>query len=110
MFDHVFDHIATHGLLGTLSVGIIPSVLLIATLILVLKLIEMNRSGYSGVYKTAAKIVNREAQEIKNKKLQQELAAEEDQFAADGKVNHLRMRIARLKEADEELRNRYGKE
>jgi hypothetical protein len=70
----------------------------------------MSKSNHSGVYKTAAKILNKEVQEIKNKKLRQELAAEEDQFAADGKVNHLRMRIARLKEADEELRNRYGKE
>ena len=110
MFDHVFDHIATHGLLGTLSVGIIPSVLLIAILILVLKLIEMNKSNHSGIYKTAAKIMHKEVQEIKNKKLQQELDYEADQIAAEGKVNHLRMRIARLKEADEELRNRYGKE
>ena len=110
MFDHVFDHIATHGLLGTLSVGIIPSILLIAILILTLKIIEMSKSNHSGVYKTAAKIVNKEAQAIKNKKLQQILDGESDKIAAEGKVDHLRMRIARLKEADKELRNRYGKE
>ena len=110
MFDRLFDHILTYGLLETLSVGIIPSVLLIAALILILKLIEMRKDNHSGVYKTAAKILNKEAQAIKKKKLQQELDYEADQIAGTGKVNHLRMRIARLKEADEELRNRYGKE
>ena len=103
MFDHVFDHITTHGLLGTLYVGIIPSVLLVTALILVLKLIEMNRDDYDGVYKSITKQANRERQAAANKKLQKKLQEEQDSIAAEGKVNHLRIKMARLKEASDKL-------
>ena len=103
MFNHVFDHITTHGLLGTLYVGIIPSVLLVTALILVLKLIEMNRDDYDGVYKSITKQANRERQAAANRKLQEKLQAEQDKIAAEGKVNHLRIKMARLKEASDKL-------
>ena len=103
MFDHVFDHITTHGLLGTLYIGIIPSVLLVAALILVLKLIEMNRDDYDGVYKSITKQANRERQAAANRKLQKKLQEEQDSIAAEGKVNHLRIKMARLKEASDKL-------
>ena len=103
MFDHVFDHITTHGLLGTLYIGIIPSVLLVAALILVLKLIEMNRDDYDGVYKSITKQANRERQAAANRKLQKKLQEEQDSIAAEGKVNHLRIKMAKLKEASDKL-------
>ena len=103
MFDHVFDHITTHGLLGTLYVGIIPSVLLVTALILVLKLIEMNRDDYDGVYKSITKQANRERQAAANRKLQKKLQEEQDSIAAEGKVNHLRIKMAKLKEASDKL-------
>ena len=110
MFDHVFEYITTHGLLETLSVGIIPSVLLVTALILVLKLIEMNRDDYDGVYKSISKRAKREKQASDNKKLQEKFDAMQDRLTGESKVNHLRDRVARLKAADEERKSRYGKE
>ena len=103
MFNHVIEHINANGILGTLSVGIIPSVLLMAALILILKLIEMNRTMDSRVYKYIAREADRNRQAAENKKLQEKLQAEQDKIAAEGKVNHLRIKMARLKEASDKL-------
>ena len=103
MFNHVFEHINANGILGTLYIGIIPSVLLVAALILVLKLIEMNRDDYDGVYKSITKQANRERQAAANRKLQKKLQEEQDSIAAEGKVNHLRIKMAKFKEASDKL-------
>ena len=55
MLDNLFDYIATNGLMEALSVGVIPSVLLVSVLILTLKLVEMNRTMDSRIVQAALK-------------------------------------------------------
>ena len=62
-------------LLETLSSGIVPAVLLVSVLILVLKIVELNRNNNDRVIK---RMNNRVANEILNRKL----AKEEKPFRA----------------------------
>jgi len=95
------------SLVELLSVGVIPAILLIATLILALKIAEMNRTMDSRVAQTALKKQREGLEAIRERKLQDKKNQIEDKLAAKGTVNHLRERVARLKAADDEIKNRY---
>ena len=109
MLDNLFDYIATNGLMEALSVGVIPSVLLVSVLILTLKLVEMNRTMDSRIVQAALKRQKEGLAALREFKLQsaKEDLAKEDSGVATGKVNHLRKRVERLKAEKEKLNNRY---
>ena len=106
MFDHVLDYFNNHTFTEALSAGIIPSILLIAILILVLKILEMSKPNHSGVYKTAAKIANKQAQAIKNAELKAQLNAEAKETAS---IDRLQDEVAKYKEMHKQF-NSWSKE
>ncbi len=90
-------------MLNLLSVGIIPSVLLVSALILILKIIDMQRTINSRVAKSALKQMKKDVALMK--KYRQDREA--DKFLGEAPVNHLRDKIARYKSANDEIKNRY---
>jgi hypothetical protein len=106
MFDHVLDYFNNHTFTEALSAGMVPSILLIAILILVLKILEMSKPNHSGVYKTAAKIVNKQTQAIKNAELQAQLNTEAEEAAS---IDRLQDEVAMYKGMHEKF-NSWSKE
>jgi ABC-type transport system involved in cytochrome bd biosynthesis fused ATPase/permease subunit len=107
MFNSLFDYILANGLAETLSVGIIPSTLLLIAFLLVYKIVQMNKTANSRTVQAFLKKQKKDLKAIRELKLQGEREQAEDEMAAKGKVNHLRERVARLKAAQEEVNSRY---
>jgi ABC-type transport system involved in cytochrome bd biosynthesis fused ATPase/permease subunit len=107
MFDNFFNYILANGLAETLSVGIIPSTLLLIAFLLVYKIVQMNKTTNSRTVQAFLKKQKKDLKAIRELKLQGEREQAEDEIAAKGKVNHLREKVARIKAANEETRNKY---
>ena len=109
MLDPFFNYILANGLAETLSVGIVPSTLLLIAFLLIYKIVQMNKTTNSRTVQAFLKKQKKDLEAIRELKLKVEREQAEDEIAASGKVNHLREKVARLKAASEE-RNSWYKE